>query len=171
MPFHFKGAFLHAKQMRRLRRLSAVPRWCVVRTLQNQNVAEHSFHVIWIALWLVNRLPDPTIIDTPQLILRAMCHDEDEAITGDIPSPSKESHIRKDVSVIDTVVKIADTLEAGLFLHEEMAMGNTTVGPIMDWVASVGNEWASKIGLDYSTLYYELVEQCDPAHHPAMEGT
>ena len=163
---------LHAKLMRRLRRLSSVPRWCVVRTIQSQNVAEHSFHVIWIALWVAARLPDPhsQLIDEHQLVMHAMLHDNDEAITGDIPSPSKECHIKKNTPLLNTIVKIADTLEASLFLHEEMALGNTTVGPIVDWVSSVGTEWAAKVGLDYQILYYELMEQCDPTRHPAMEG-
>ena len=69
----------------------------------------------------------------------AMIHDETEAITGDIPSPaggkpipgkSKEYEIAHNhgavyaPDAIKQVLKIADLLEALLFIHEDMLLGN-----------------------------------------------
>ncbi len=41
------------EQLNALRRLSLVPRWSVVPTIQKQNVAEHTFHVLCLAVYLV----------------------------------------------------------------------------------------------------------------------
>jgi len=118
-------------------RLSYVPRWAILRTIQKQSVAEHCFNVERIATQIAMMwfdMDDCTIIS--QLALH---HDDEEAIIGDIPSPSKKyvtiQGIRDEkapwhVYSSETdkqIVKLADTMEACWFLSMEEKMGNRYV--------------------------------------------
>lgn len=130
---------LSDKQLRWSRRLSVVPRWVIVPTIQRQNVAEHSYHVAQTARWLMqfhafkdedDRMWKALIADVIEL---ALDHDRDEAASGDRPTPSKQGktyHAGMPQAAI--VVKIADILEALAFLHEEKLMGNTRLTVIWD---------------------------------------
>lgn len=124
-----------------LRRLAYVPRWTVMPTLQSQSVAEHTFHVIVLCRWLVSQHAEKDTGNFELDVLRlALEHDADEAKSGDIPTPHKHgtpdeqqarltdenvqglSHL--EMSQAEVVVKCADKLEAILFVHQEMLMGN-----------------------------------------------
>lgn len=117
-------------------RLSMVPRWTVVPTLQNQTVAEHCFNVERIARRIAEQwfhVRDTDRLDRISQI--ALHHDDDEAITGDIPSPAKailsedwiDSRSRlwyNASSPLRDIVKLADLMEMYRFLILEFAMGN-----------------------------------------------
>ena len=107
------------------RRLHFVPRWTIVPTLRRQNVAEHTFGVARIVLWLL-KLHESG--HEPEFRLsaleHALEHDDEEAITGDRPSSSKTRKTVSGEDQIEVIVKVADCLEALVFLHEEKAMGN-----------------------------------------------
>lgn len=106
------------------RRLSFVPRWGVLPTIRRQSVAEHCFHVARTAMWLL-QFVDPNFkylrSDTIEL---ALCHDDEEAVTGDHPSPRKDPKPLKSMNSAEVIVKVADILEGMAFLHEEAYMGN-----------------------------------------------
>lgn len=131
---------LNDKGLRWSRRLSVVPRWVIVPTIQRQNVAEHSYHVAQTARWLMQFHASRCDADerawkalTADVIELALDHDRDEAATGDRPTPSKQGktyHAGMPQSVI--IVKIADILEALAFLHEEKLMGNTRVHALFE---------------------------------------
>lgn len=127
---------LSDKGLRWSRRLSVVPRWVIVPTIQRQNVAEHSYHVTQTARWLMQfhaSEGDEKLALTMAVIDRALDHDVEEAATGDRPTPSKQGktyHAGMPQSAI--IVKIADILEALAFLHEEKLMGNTRVHALFD---------------------------------------
>lgn len=108
---------------RQLRRLAFVPRWVIFPTNRRQSVAEHSFHVSTITLWLMQFHP---YRDEAGFVLDALTyaivHDAEESITGDTPSPSKLP--RMDRPQHEIIVKVADGLEAYAFLYEEKIMGN-----------------------------------------------
>lgn len=73
-----------------LRMLSALPRWGIVRCLQRQNVAEHSYYVAIYADAIAEHLG----WDGPRrlhLLQAALWHDADEIVTGDIPGPVKRA--------------------------------------------------------------------------------
>lgn len=130
---------IDAKRSRRLRRLSSVPRWVVIPTIHHQNVAEHSFHVAHIALWVVQQLKWAVAVDVADILYYALIHDEMEAITGDTPSPANAEHMPNKATYenehlmgkapatpgIKRLLKLADLLEAWLFVLEEKQMGNT----------------------------------------------
>lgn len=134
--------------MRDLRRLSHVQRWGIVPRLRQQNVAEHSFYV---ALYTDRICGILGLDDATRLaaIRYALEHDAAEAFTGDLPSPMKahvagldelEARVRRHVLGGDpaepeesarTAVKVADLLDAVLYLNEESAMGNGRVSYLL----------------------------------------
>lgn len=142
---------------REYRELSFVPRWSVLRNIRQQNVAEHCFYVALYAgqvadliNWGGNR---------GDLYKAALLHDLGEAGMGDWPGPAKRRVSRdrdsiKDViesveidyivhafdtwALIDTppdvkaIIRVADMLDAILFLLTDKQMGNSTIGSIYD---------------------------------------
>jgi len=148
----------------RLRRLSNVPRWTVVPTIRSQNVAEHSFHVCTLALWLADRSAAVSDgrITREQLVYAALYHDEFESITGDIAAPAKKwidnaqfDKMKTTLNIkeyeneeIKSIIKVADLMEAYLFLQEELAMGNSSLRSIMEDV--VNNLYAAWLKFEYN---------------------
>tara|TARA_R100001594_G_scaffold33685_6_gene62462 strand:+ start:6053 stop:6604 length:552 start_codon:yes stop_codon:yes gene_type:complete len=127
-----------------LRVLSHVPRWAIIRTIREQNVAEHSYFVAVYAKEIAEFV-NLDQSEYPMLVWVALMHDIDEMVTGDIPTPSKERHlyiqqhqISRDVGVdfspdvhlsiaAHKILKIADCFEAVMFLMDEQYLGNKTV--------------------------------------------
>lgn len=121
------------KALRWSRRLSFVPRWVIVPTIRHQSVAEHSFHVARTVLWLLGRMsPERREALYGPCLLHALSHDDTEAATGDIPSPSKTRPMEKgdtcdDILLMNDILlvnKVADWLEALAFIQEEETLGN-----------------------------------------------
>lgn len=129
-------------------RLSRVERWAIIHTIQTQSVAEHCYNVALIADRLAVHclgITDPgTLYNINRWALR---HDKLEATTGDVPTIVKdcldESTLTDRYSdfVVDggnyepgvrNIVKIADRLDAILFLALEESMGNKTVRDIRE---------------------------------------
>ena len=117
-------------------RLSAVPRWVILRTIQRQNVATHCFNVERIARRIAIEWINEDV-NCDAVSQYALHHDDDEALTGDIPSTAKD-YIQ--VSMVDNyhqwtngneevkrIVKLADLLEAVWFLLMEEKMGNSYI--------------------------------------------
>lgn len=121
-------------------RLSKVKRWGILRTINQQSVAEHVFNVVriceTIGPWF--GILGPRLL---ALLQGALHHDDYEAITGDIPSPAKgylqETEKRVDTGAqmwytgldpeLKAVIKLADLLEAFHFSSLELKMGNRYV--------------------------------------------
>lgn len=119
------ATMLDVRYLRWTRRLSVIPRWSVVPVLRRQSVAEHSFHVSTLALWLVRmhaRADDGKF--ELEVLRYALTHDVAEASTGDAPSPSKPKPEPSDEDQVKVVVKCADLLESMLFMYEESLLGN-----------------------------------------------
>ena len=114
-------------------RLSIVPRWVVLRTIQRQSVAEHCFNVERIAVQIAMEwFRIANVKELHEISQLALHHDDEEAITGDIPSPAKEpkseAEIEEDLKFVAyAIVKLADIMEAYWFLRMEIAMGNQYV--------------------------------------------
>jgi 5'-deoxynucleotidase YfbR-like HD superfamily hydrolase len=120
-------------------RLSVISRWAVVNTIKRQSVAEHCFNVERISRriavnWL--GITDSSKLDRISQI--ALHHDDDEAVTGDLPSPAKNILSEKYLdahrelwynieSPEHNIVKLADKMEAYWFLAMEYKLGNTYV--------------------------------------------
>lgn len=142
-----------------LRTASVVPRWSIVWTLNKDTVTNHTFYVVFYAYHIAQmiRWDGPVAA----LMYKALVHDLDETITGDIVSPVKREivddermgdYIRKKMSErlrvvtdelnnyevglndktldeMDAIIKVADRLDALLFLIIEKRVGNTVIGP------------------------------------------
>lgn len=80
---------------RELRDLAHVKRWAIVRTIRDQSVAEHSYYVTMYANDVASYLGlDESVQLT--ILKRALWHDVDEILTGDIPGPHKKKIIDKE---------------------------------------------------------------------------
>jgi 5'-deoxynucleotidase YfbR-like HD superfamily hydrolase len=163
------------------RRLSFVPRWVVMPTIRKQNVAEHSFHVVCIADALIySHVRRNNMSFRLQVLQSALYHDDDEAVTGDHPSPTKDAQ-RRDPSTLrdfEIVVKVADKIEAALFCSEEQAMGNDTVGTVYEDTIRRGDkywphfEWDSIVGSkpSFRELVSMVADKTSIYKHPVLHG-
>lgn len=122
------------------RKLSYVQRWGIVPVIRKQSVAEHSFGVAVISLWLMGI--SRQACDRAEVIECAITHDMKESVTGDVPSTFKR-HIKGAVDQFESrmpsacyseltkvIVKLADYLEALAYINEEKHFGNTTLSLI-----------------------------------------
>ena len=122
-------------------RLSTVKRWAIVRTISRQSVAEHCFNVQRICIKLAPYFDMVEFEDLFELSQAALHHDDDEAVTGDIPGPAK-LYVRANEKGVDVgatawyddasdaikaIVKLADMLEAYHFLTMEAKLGNSYI--------------------------------------------
>lgn len=157
-----------------LRRLATVPRWAVIPTLRKQSVAEHSFHVLWLFQWVANKLEIETNLSFEDALL-VLFHDWDESETGDIPGPNKGRPSTDHCDQFKCVLKIADCLEAWLFIAEDQAMGNSTLSDIRRDVEYKGQVWLEATpGYDGGHVFVSLAgllaSECNPTDHPVMKA-
>ena len=122
-------------------RLSIVPRWVILPTIQKQSVAEHCFNVERIATSIADNWfhIEPESETMWRISQWALHHDDDEAYTGDIPTTAKkwvtktpvdqigEKMIHQNDDQVKWIVKLADMMEAYWFLSRELRMGNKYV--------------------------------------------
>lgn len=123
-------------------RLSIIKRWAIVRSIQTQSVMEHSARVAMIARRILVeyfRNDEPAVL--ADVLTWSLYHDQVEAVIGDPPKMAKEyydeSRAEGDYArellqfqpseFVRMVVKMADYIEAIMFLDTETMMGNTAV--------------------------------------------
>jgi 5'-deoxynucleotidase YfbR-like HD superfamily hydrolase len=114
------------------RELVYVPRWSIIRVNKRQSVAEHCYFVARYAIEICGLLGVPCRSDFISYVLR---HDDEELHSGDIPTPYKNKNGLHTVTLEydalfdyeKRILKIADMLEAILYLVDEELLGNATV--------------------------------------------
>lgn len=152
-----------------LRTASVVPRWAIVRTLSQDNVAIHSYFVTYYALQIARLIQwQGPLAD---LMFYALTHDIEETFTGDWVSPVKKAvtdpgalsnFISQQMKerlpliegqletimesqhgvTIEKIVKVADKADAALYLIMEQRMGNTVLaGLFADACNNLFNAW------------------------------
>jgi hypothetical protein len=103
----------------------------------------------------------------------ALTHDIKEAAEGDAPSPSKKATLTRDQ--VHVVMKVADILEAYMFVQEEIGMGNVlgTIGLLEDledrlhpWFLAF--DW--KIPVTVNALLEMTKNVVHSRSHPALEA-
>ena len=117
--------------LRQKLRASHVKRWHLVETIKPQTVAEHSFNVCLISEEICTVLQFPQEL-CDRVVEYAIHHDIPEVLYGDIPTPTKaylncdnldylsqlaDPKSQTTVHLVSSVVKLADTVEAVMFLH------------------------------------------------------
>lgn len=162
--------------LRGLLRLHIVPRWSVIPTIRHQNVAEHSFRVAVIAKSMAYKHENCIYRGfTHAVVSEALVHDGEEHKTGDSPSPSKKKKDPSAMTDVQIVVKVADILEALLFVHEEMQMGNKSIEPLVDDLVERGTpywdhfKWRMSDKPTFAQLALQLVEDCALCKHPTIK--
>lgn len=77
---------------REIRDTAFVPRWAIIRTIRQQNVAEHSYFVAIYADQIARFIDAGTWTGEfyATLMRYALYHDMDEILSGDISSPAKK---------------------------------------------------------------------------------
>jgi 5'-deoxynucleotidase YfbR-like HD superfamily hydrolase len=157
-------------------RLSTVKRWGIVRTIQQQSVAEHSFRVALIAdrlaiLWTLGAVTED---GWRRFAIQryALLHDQYESFTGDLPTPAGkridkaevEGYFGKCVNEqmayddeIKAIVKAADYAEALVFLAVETNLGNNGVARIFNDVCK--NMLTHLIKWDKADLYEVIINE------------
>ena len=143
--------------------LSYVRRWVINPTLREQSVAEHTYRVLAIALFLLEyvrgngEFDDPNV-DTLRLVLDIVDHDIEEVHTGDVPSTGKHKtgsvpvetdwHVR--------IRKVADSIETFSFWRQwgHHAIGNLPHDPL----SNPQGQWETKRVLAYTEGWPALRE-------------
>lgn len=126
------------------RRAGRVVRYHTTPTLVREDVAQHTFNVMNILMFLHDGAFPPILMEY------ALLHDQGEWKTGDIPSPVKRAapSIKKIVDEVEAealpfqlpkltdgeraVFKLADNLDGLLKCTEELRMGNMVMEEIGD---------------------------------------
>jgi HD-like signal output (HDOD) protein len=109
-------------------RAQIVKRWSIVNVARHQSVAEHQYNVCMIARALAKKLGE----NDETIIKAALCHDLEEVLFGDIPTPAKQelrSHgveVNRLLSTMpyilteiqEVILKVADLIDAIHFLRD-----------------------------------------------------
>lgn len=156
--------------------MSFIQRWPAVRTVRPQILTDHNYYVVVYTLQLCELLSIKQG-DALAAVLLAVAHDTPELETGDMRGPFKRWFIEQseyikialedgELKVADKVsmgrhirtiglwpeiaaiVKVADTMDAVMYLCGEIQMGNTSFGNI--------------IGFNQHTVFIET--QMEPDH-------
>lgn len=154
-------------------RISIVPRWSIIHTIQAQNLATHCFNVERIAVKIARGWFE---IDDQKMLFQisqwALHHDDEEVLTGDITSIVKDffatDELKEhagwaffqfpwdDFSQVKLVVKLADKLEWYYFLSVERALGNGYITDLLFHIrGEIGDYVRKKCSLE---IQYKAVD-------------
>jgi 5'-deoxynucleotidase YfbR-like HD superfamily hydrolase len=177
------------------RTLAHVPRWPIMRVNRRQSVAEHSYFVALYSMEIAQFVGWDG--DGGRLAVHALTHDLDEIVTGDWPSPVKramKSEWREDLNdwtrekmdersskqsawhldapnpKIKAIVKLADYVEALLYLGDECAMGNRNASPMIDYIWPRFNKFYSEFTELFEINGSRLLDKISYAFENAKNG-
>lgn len=92
-----------------LSRMKLIKRWSLMRNIQQENIAEHSYQAAVIAhgLALAGQKYYDMVVDIQKVVLLALYHDAGEVIIGDLPTPVKyfNPEIKTSYGKIEDVAK------------------------------------------------------------------
>jgi hypothetical protein len=108
--------------------------------------------------------------------MRIAAHDDEEAIEGDAPGPSKGMPDASNADQEKCWLKIADYLEACMTIREDAALGNSTLSGIFTDACNRGQIFVERLrefGVDvhsFSAIEAFLWRKVDIHKHPGMRG-
>lgn len=136
---------------RELRTLSHVPRWGIIRRIQQQNVAEHSYYVAMYTYQIMEFFNYGTFEERYKAMVYVLHHDVSEILLSDIPHHTKklinqidlekcERSIERDIFNYNrptfnhatiNIIKVADLLDSLFYLHTEKNLGNNDISEVI----------------------------------------
>ena len=146
--------------LRKIRVLNHIQRCCLFPLIKPTSVAEHSFHVAIMCVFVCDELKrEGKEIDELKVLKKALFHDCEETFTSDVPytmkihlkekitatvnkivggefpgAPTWFTEIVKeecDGSLEHWIVKLCDMMELNLYCLDEIEMGNKHVLPML----------------------------------------
>ena len=156
-----------------MRLLDQVPRWAVMPLIRPKTVAEHTFHVCWITMWLYEKLDERKyagVSEGPYLV-QALFHDSAEATTGDAPTTAKMVDY-SELDRVEALVKLADIFSMYVELLEERDKGSHVTPIFLNDVEDKVDKWIDACGRLHwpnhhlSTLQWEFRNDFAGLHHP-----
>lgn len=147
----------HRRFPPKLRVLASVPRWSIIPTIKTNDVASHSFFVSVYAYQIARMINWQGPMDV--LLWRSISHDIEECITGDIVGLVKRAITDEDKmdkyiagkmkeklpfiedgsittqlveEQINSILKLADRMDALFFVMTEIQLGNCILGTRLD---------------------------------------
>lgn len=135
---------MNLKRLRLMRTAARVERMHTMPGIHRQTVGEHTFGMLAI---LFEIEPSPELV----LLSAFLYHDAAEAVTGDVPAPTKWRHrgLKQQLDHVETsvemefdmlhtlsvpnkkILKFCDTLELAMYSAEEAQMGNIKAAVVM----------------------------------------
>jgi hypothetical protein len=140
-------------------RMSVVPRWGILHTLQDQSLAEHVHNVVRITSRIGPMWFNLNHEELLTALMWAHHHDDEESLTGDLPAMVKpyfdeaafidEHRDLLQATVLPpehivNIVKLADKMEGYHFLRMEWALGNKFIENHLDAEPSIIHEYINK---------------------------
>lgn len=142
--------------------MSYTRRWVINPTYREQSVAEHTFRVLLIAIFLHEYLIEQSRAATREvnkwyLMQDVILHDADEVDTGDMPSTNKytDGFVPTCVDSLTMVRKVADSIETYSFWCH---WGNHAIPVPHPPLANPQGQWETKRVLKYTEDWPELRE-------------
>lgn len=154
-----------------VRFIATIPRYSVVPVVRRQSVGEHCFLVARYCMILaeVLKVTDKALV---AILEYALVHDDDEAITGDIPTPVKaklgytsiDERIKEGRPMVYWFVKFCDRLEAVKYMVEERMLGNRIMDELLAGAVGRLVEAADELQAYFETPLMETVAMLEGAN-------
>lgn len=126
-----------------LSRLSYVPRWVIVPMARPQTVSDHVYRCLVMARSFADTFGLEAEFEL-ELFRYILIHEQDEALTGDIPSTAKGSR-SEDGGALVNIARYIDTLEALSWFRKHH-------GPIGDRWIDINQSMINKLAKDGDRL-------------------
>lgn len=169
-----------------LNRLASLRRFSMEQLSHSESVLEHTGFVAVMALAIASELNDikPGSIDIKAVLIKAIVHDFDEVVTGDIPRPTKYSSLAAvklfDEIKLTSIEKICGRLNeapgfsSSLRTHHVSAKDGQEgiIVAIADLLAVVYMVWREVImhsNMSMIRQAYTVVDQIDKARECVVE--
>lgn len=153
------------KKLMEVFKLSHVPRWSIIDIVKSQSVSDHAYRVARITQWILRHLVEQYGVSFSQtsadIIVAALAHDDDEALTGDIPTTTKPPSDVGEWPIEKVVIKLADVLEAYIFIRRYGVRTKTIEADHANKVFKLASELAQRLGVEPMAIITMVQEVMD----------
>lgn len=166
-------------------RSAGTKRWTIVPMVRQQTLAEHHGLVASIVMYIIREMDIGSPAMRLSLLERALNHDLQEVVTGDMPTPGKKAlgesigtainEVENDIRVMmglgegedrfygrtyTDILKAADNLEAMWFAstHAQCGVGLKALNDIAVRTAVIAEEWSPELRKVARSILAEIVK-------------